>query len=551
MTNANVMAAVAVAPVKTTARPVAKGAENGSSAGNFDEALGRLQKEAQGSLESAGKDDTPQGKEAMEGGSGRDGAPQHPLAMAAVLPVGQQLPGEEVQTDITAAAVVDFSGEAPASGDMIKISPDFVGEAMQDVEMALPDKNLRTLLPQSDETAVKSKDFLAMLSGDMLHSQRESARTQLMTDSQVTRPVLDKVQSMPVMDKVQAMPLSARETVDSSTLFPPMEGQSLYKGQESQPMDPLSMALRQTARGTAGVELQAGAGSDESASLFAVRNISAESAAWQTAQQADLSAVVSESVKKTDNWQNLLGEDTVLEVESQPEPLRALHVQGESGQQSGQEQETEQHSRNPAAQVEILKGSQAEEAGAGQVSPLGHQAATVSPQGFQEQLQAVSSAEVVEQPAEPQTDFEVPRQIVEQARLIRNGEETEMVIHLKPEHLGDLTLKVSVSQNGSVTASFHSDNAQVRTIIENSLVQLRQELNNQGIKVDNVEVFAGLPDGQLPQGQGQQAWQQNSKGSFAESKNADDFVDEADELAAAALAQSEGQAIDEGVDYRV
>ncbi|MBQ6132484.1 MAG: flagellar hook-length control protein FliK [Selenomonadaceae bacterium] len=84
-----------------------------------------------------------------------------------------------------------------------------------------------------------------------------------------------------------------------------------------------------------------------------------------------------------------------------------------------------------------------------------------------------------------------------------------MVIKLNPEHLGELTLRISVSQNGAVNASFHSDNAQVRTIIENSLVQLRQELNNAGLKVDNVEVSANLNDGGLMNGQGGQAWQQN------------------------------------------
>ena len=84
-----------------------------------------------------------------------------------------------------------------------------------------------------------------------------------------------------------------------------------------------------------------------------------------------------------------------------------------------------------------------------------------------------------------------------------------MVIKLNPEHLGELTLRISVSQNGAVNASFHSDNAQVRTIIENSLVQLRQELNNVGLKVENVQVYAGLTDGGLSNGQGGQAWQQN------------------------------------------
>ena len=84
-----------------------------------------------------------------------------------------------------------------------------------------------------------------------------------------------------------------------------------------------------------------------------------------------------------------------------------------------------------------------------------------------------------------------------------------MVIKLNPEHLGELTLKVSVSANGAVNASFHSDNAQVRTIIENSLVQLRQELSNVGLKVEHVDVYAGLSDGGLMNGQGGQAWQQN------------------------------------------
>ena len=83
-----------------------------------------------------------------------------------------------------------------------------------------------------------------------------------------------------------------------------------------------------------------------------------------------------------------------------------------------------------------------------------------------------------------------------------------MVIKLNPEHLGELTLRVSVSANGAVNAGFHSDNAQVRTIIENALVQIRQELNNAGLKVENVDVYAGLSEDGLMSGQGGQAWQQ-------------------------------------------
>ena len=156
----------------------------------------------------------------------------------------------------------------------------------------------------------------------------------------------------------------------------------------------------------------------------------------------------------------------------------------------------------------------------------------------------------------PQPDYEIPRQIVEQARLLRTLNDTQMVIRLHPEHLGELTLRVSVGSNGAVQASFHSDNAQVRNVIENSLVQLRQELNNQGLKVDRVGVYAGLTDGQMPQGQGQEAWQQQSS-HRGETRiygrgDADDYLDEIDTLAPAMTAEEHSGSVSaDGVDYRV
>ena len=173
-------------------------------------------------------------------------------------------------------------------------------------------------------------------------------------------------------------------------------------------------------------------------------------------------------------------------------------------------------------------------------------------QSLNESLTGARTANAVNQSQNAQEDFNVPQQIVEQARLLRRGEDTQMVIKLHPEHLGELTLKVSVSANGAVNASFHSDNAQVRAIIENTLVQLKQELNNQGLKVDNVDVYAGLTDGQLPQGEGQQAWQQN-QGNNSNSRirnlgNLEDYGEETENITAGA--QNTIEAAD-GVDYRI
>lgn len=173
-------------------------------------------------------------------------------------------------------------------------------------------------------------------------------------------------------------------------------------------------------------------------------------------------------------------------------------------------------------------------------------------------VQTEQAAPAAEVPQRPQTDYEIPRQIVEQARLLRTLNDTQMIIRLKPEHLGELTLRVAVGSDGAVQASFHSDNAHVRSVIENSLVQLRQEMNTQGIKVDRVGVYTGLADGQMPQGQGQEAWQQHQAG-HSETQvyargDADDYLDGEivdDGVTPASIQESVGGVTADGVDYRV
>lgn len=157
--------------------------------------------------------------------------------------------------------------------------------------------------------------------------------------------------------------------------------------------------------------------------------------------------------------------------------------------------------------------------------------------------------------------YNVPQQIVEQAKLLQRGTDSQMIIKLNPEHLGQLSLKVSVNGNGGVTATFHTDNAQVRAILETTMTQLRQQLDEQGIKVDNVEVHTGLPDGQLPQDQGQQGFYQQ-QGQQVRSQQADlqDFEESSENLAAElensqenqeVVLDSQGNQISRGVDYSV
>lgn len=187
---------------------------------------------------------------------------------------------------------------------------------------------------------------------------------------------------------------------------------------------------------------------------------------------------------------------------------------------------------------------------AGETQPAQHASLT----SFQTTLQETSSMQQPTTSQPPPRDYEVARQIVEQARLLRLPGETEMVIRLKPEHLGELTLKVSVAASGAVNAAFHTDNAAVRAIIETSMIQLKQELQAQGLKVDNVGVYAGLGDSSMMNGQqdpnayyAQQGGQGSSQGRDVQQALAA-FEEEKEALAADS---GHGVIAQDGVDYRV
>lgn len=203
---------------------------------------------------------------------------------------------------------------------------------------------------------------------------------------------------------------------------------------------------------------------------------------------------------------------------------------------------------NPAMQI-FQEALQTPQTGQENVASQSNPAVT-----FQTALHEAAAPQQ-EVPMTSQKDYEVARQIVEQARLLRMPEQTEMVIRLKPEHLGELTLKVSVAASGAVNAAFHTDNAAVRTIIETSMIQLKQELQAQGLKVDNVGVYAGLSDSSLMNGQqdanayyAQQGKQGSSQGRDAQQALAS--FEEEQQMLAAAAGRSNVLAQD-GVDYRI
>ena len=213
---------------------------------------------------------------------------------------------------------------------------------------------------------------------------------------------------------------------------------------------------------------------------------------------------------------------------------------------------------------EELEGVQAAERGESQPSAQQAQpqmtGAGAIPQGmtFAETMNTAATAEAAPT-QQAQDPYNVMQQIVDQARLIRSDANTEMVIRLNPEHLGELTLRVAVTASGAINATFHTENAQVRGLLESSMIQLKQELQQQGLKVNNVDVQSGLSQDFFAQSQaGQQGYPQPQHSARNRAADRRSFENDADALtvntavgdtAEPASAANVGEA--EGVNYLV
>jgi flagellar hook-length control protein FliK len=82
---------------------------------------------------------------------------------------------------------------------------------------------------------------------------------------------------------------------------------------------------------------------------------------------------------------------------------------------------------------------------------------------------------------------EIANQIIERIKVSIQPDQTSMEIQLNPENLGKVNLSVQ-SKNGVMTAQFVVQNEMSKEAIESQLHTLRETLNQQGIKVEAIEV---------------------------------------------------------------
>jgi flagellar hook-length control protein FliK len=87
----------------------------------------------------------------------------------------------------------------------------------------------------------------------------------------------------------------------------------------------------------------------------------------------------------------------------------------------------------------------------------------------------------------------VMKQVVESAKVVLTDDKSEMVLQLKPDNLGKISLQI-VTERGLMVAKFTAESQQVKEIIESNLAQLKDALESQGLNVKGFSVSVGDDD---------------------------------------------------------
>ena len=109
-------------------------------------------------------------------------------------------------------------------------------------------------------------------------------------------------------------------------------------------------------------------------------------------------------------------------------------------------------------------------------------------QNFQNNVNEVSSAaaEGVEKFTSESTE-NIMRQLADMVKIVKNENLTEMELQLHPASLGTVNVTLT-TKGGVVTAQFTTQNEAVKAAIEAQATQLQTNLEEQGVKIEAIEV---------------------------------------------------------------
>lgn len=190
-------------------------------------------------------------------------------------------------------------------------------------------------------------------------------------------------------------------------------------------------------------------------------------------EDPDFGALVEEAIGKLENAEiKETEESTVVENEVITDTANTAEVHSD----------TELHTESRGAENSSEEGNTSNST---EVEPFANQ--------FLQNLQQVAEevSEITGQKDLVQMIREIADQILEKVKVSVTPETTSLEIVLTPEELGRVNLTVTAEQDGMMKAKFVTENELAREAIERNLVQFKEMLQEQGLKVDTIEVTVG------------------------------------------------------------
>lgn len=117
----------------------------------------------------------------------------------------------------------------------------------------------------------------------------------------------------------------------------------------------------------------------------------------------------------------------------------------------------------------------------------------------------------------------VTNQLMMKIKLMAGENKQEVEMHLKPESLGKLSLKI-IHERGEVLAKITAENQQVKEILESNMQMLKDALENSGLTVQNLSVSVGNNNDSGKENAGESLGRQN-KGVVGSNSNGTSMVD--------------------------
>lgn len=375
---------------------------------------------------------------------------------------------EEKRSDITSDRESDIAENA--IDDTVKEMPEKISETKEPVdEMVIGEiantlgqlmEQLKEILGITDEELLSGMDKLELQPYDLLDSGNMA---QLVTAISGEDSVISLVANEELYKAVQDI----TKMVDTQ-----VEGLLDKTGLTSEELDTVLQKLQQ-------MESQNPEEPVQESEILIPETVNDEPAAEITVEDTAATEVIAEETvgKQAVREPVVIREDN---TKSDDQPAKQYDKLPESQQENPVEVSTKSQTQNTGKDAKNSDGSDKSPKNFGQDSTT---------QNFQNHLNEVNdmaAAEGIEKFTSESTE-NIMRQLADMVKIVRNENLTEMELQLHPASLGTVNVSLT-TKGGVVTAEFTTQNEAVKTAIEAQASQLRANLEEQGIRIEAIEV---------------------------------------------------------------